>query len=1660
MRRHGYPVPYYEYHGADPSAYYGIPYRTEGGVPFPRKAKKSFAEKLSNKLDKLAKPKEKDRGFNAAYQEVYRDHFGNILVPRSGSYSKAADPWPHYSASPGPKRTFHNVIHRGRSAPGSSSSHAVANRTWSGWDSGGFTPHPVPRSTVSNDHTIYGDVLYDEYHNFAINSNVCMCEDYLGGTQRGKKGKKKCKKCGFDRLGFEQQKGIRRSISEESVNAQYTDPYEYMRRRRLVNPKPVFYDEQDEYEDIDFISRPKRSNSTRKMKPKESRSRSPQRRSNSPLHKKNVRTQSMIVNNRNQLNTKDNKEMQNIAIRASPMRSVSSVTKTKNNNEQNRNVVTVNGCATKNSSIIYLSPDATAPPTPLEKDYPGANTITISTSTPAKLYTQGSIRVSPYDLIKKYIQDSPVNSLSDSNLSSDDPPQKSDHKSEESDFSYSDDDNGNDSVSHFTSSNGFKISGQKIQIYSDGSVTATDSRNIRAYSLSESEDESDKESEYSNSNYDADCSVVESPRFPIKVVDDIPRKPPRRKSSEKESIRIAEDIERLQLQDLNDSDAPRSSPNSNDMKTFPRSSFPRKEILSQISNEKTVVHRKTSSDSQKSAASRSKSFNGSRESLNLFGSVDFKNFGISKNFSSEIIQELYGSKTSLLKHLDQQREERKLKQSELNLGDDVKTREASVSDLLSKSTDSILDSSRKSSADNSACLCNKAGLEETKIQTTSKQVSAEKPELRGQHMFHDTTRIRLMSRPSLKDALQSFSTGSTKLGRVGISQSFRERMTTPLRPKEPPPPPPPSIQSASGGNSPSYSLAKKFFSFNKSEIKRINKFLGISNISESEKQQESNIYDIAENDEAHSELGVTVVDNSTFYTGDTELSNPQALKKNVSLRLRPKSNEFSLSRDPVKPPRTKRERSKSFTPRSNPLVKTSIFNRSLSHIPKSSSSSSLSGKHISRSDSCKKMISNANNSEANQTKRTLSSSDLVHIFPDEERRSFKDIRKILSSPSISSSSSCSTNQIYRPKSQLSNSSSVINNSIKEEQVAVLPTRDAFFDHIYEEIRDKDVIAPSVQRKRPLPPLPAEKQPSPSRSSPIISDPSSPVKSIFEGASKYDILNYLEDARERGLTDCDLDLDEEEEAENAVESQQPALVLSSRNHTNRISNISTNSTDSSESDHIVVAKEKLSSAEIERNDSGLGSETGRGRATTKVVVRKRSDEETEDLTCLDCDQVLELHEGENQDIGEAPLCEPCATRRVERKEIITEIIETEIKYGRDLRIIYEEFYRPMMVAGLLTPEQLANVFLNVEELIQVNAKFTEGLKDAIEIALDQGDEDMCTVSIGKLFLEASPMLGAFKSYCTRQGSASALLASLEREKELLRIFLKVSQMENTILRRMNLSSFLMVPVQRVTRYPLLLSRLLKVTPSQHNDKDALQESRELIEQGLDSMNQEATRDSGTTKLWRRISMINPPYRRSENQIDLLGSTTWGVRKMVLETLGWGKEAREDISFVLEARLLYTQPTDVNWRNLFAVKMSPTNALLVTLGQNTITPSIKLLKEETPKFSKETGCREAALILLKEKGMRYSPVREPLMLDKCVICWEQDWDDCFEVTEFTTKESYIFKGEDMQQTLHWFQCIKFYCNGLGGWRRRRNALANIMINGMARSEEIGREFNLIS
>lgn len=60
-----------------------------------------------------------------------------------------------------------------------------------------------------------------------------------------------------------------------------------------------------------------------------------------------------------------------------------------------------------------------------------------------------------------------------------------------------------------------------------------------------------------------------------------------------------------------------------------------------------------------------------------------------------------------------------------------------------------------------------------------------------------------------------------------------------------------------------------------------------------------------------------------------------------------------------------------------------------------------------------------------------------------------------------------------------------------------------------------------------------------------------------------------------------------------------------------------------------------------------------------------------------------------------------------------------------------------------------------------------------------------------------------------------------------------------------------------------------------------------------------------------------------------------------------------------------------------------------------------------FPRHTGVREAALLLVRDKGGRYSLLREPLYLDRCVIATDPAWHSYFEVQELLGKDTFIFK-----------------------------------------------------
>lgn len=59
-----------------------------------------------------------------------------------------------------------------------------------------------------------------------------------------------------------------------------------------------------------------------------------------------------------------------------------------------------------------------------------------------------------------------------------------------------------------------------------------------------------------------------------------------------------------------------------------------------------------------------------------------------------------------------------------------------------------------------------------------------------------------------------------------------------------------------------------------------------------------------------------------------------------------------------------------------------------------------------------------------------------------------------------------------------------------------------------------------------------------------------------------------------------------------------------------------------------------------------------------------------LLYLQVDECADCRPAEKKNILQTIVCPQCHHRRIERKEIIQEIVETEINYGRDLNLLKE------------------------------------------------------------------------------------------------------------------------------------------------------------------------------------------------------------------------------------------------------------------------------------------------------------------------------------------------------------------------------------------------------
>lgn len=151
---------------------------------------------------------------------------------------------------------------------------------------------------------------------------------------------------------------------------------------------------------------------------------------------------------------------------------------------------------------------------------------------------------------------------------------------------------------------------------------------------------------------------------------------------------------------------------------------------------------------------------------------------------------------------------------------------------------------------------------------------------------------------------------------------------------------------------------------------------------------------------------------------------------------------------------------------------------------------------------------------------------------------------------------------------------------------------------------------------------------------------------------------------------------------------------------------------------------------------------------------------------------------------------------ELSKVYKEIVETERKYVKDLETMLN-YKNDLTKAELISSEQIHILFPNLNEIIDFQRRFLNGLECNINIPNN-------LARIGSVFIHAAN--GPFKSYEPWTIGQLAAIDLINKEAANL---IKSSKILDA---GFELQSFILKPIQRLCKYPLLLKELIKHWPS--------------------------------------------------------------------------------------------------------------------------------------------------------------------------------------------------------------------------------------------------------
>lgn len=299
------------------------------------------------------------------------------------------------------------------------------------------------------------------------------------------------------------------------------------------------------------------------------------------------------------------------------------------------------------------------------------------------------------------------------------------------------------------------------------------------------------------------------------------------------------------------------------------------------------------------------------------------------------------------------------------------------------------------------------------------------------------------------------------------------------------------------------------------------------------------------------------------------------------------------------------------------------------------------------------------------------------------------------------------------------------------------------------------------------------------------------------------------------------------------------------------------------------------------------------------------------------------------------------QEINRQEVINELFYTERAHLRMLKVLDCVFCQRLNRDGILPPEDIKHIFINLEEILHLHVSITEQMT-----AIRKRNETSVIGQIGDDLLgwfsgeEEQKLKRAVATFCSNQPSALELIKTRQKKDQKFNLFMQEAQ-SNRLCRRLQLKDIIPVEMQRVTKYPLLLDNIAKYTED-IEERKKVKRAGDCCKKILNHVNQavkEAENKQRLEEYQRRLDFSS--LKQSENPVILeLKNLDLTKRKMVHEgPLSWKVNKEKTIelyTLLLEDIMVLLQKQDER----LVLKFHGKNMASVVDTKHTFSPIIKL------------------------------------------------------------------------------------------------------------------------